>query len=88
MTNRRRYRERKRKVDPAQEILDNALRVGEYVPFYCGKHGKFLLLPGVRGICPVCEQPCFTPEEWQHKRQQSLRDERQRRIQLLRNHLE
>lgn len=71
-----------------QQFMDDALREGEYSPFHCAKHGKFLRLPGARALCPVCEQPCFTPEEWQYQQQDSNRVWRERRVQMLRNHLE
>lgn len=88
MKGRRGLPRKRKRVDPVQQFMDDALRSGEYNPFYCGTHGKFLFLPGTRGTCPVCDQPCFTPEEWQYRQEQSSREARVRRVQMLRNHLE
>lgn len=66
--------------------MEEALTAGIYAPYYCAEHGKHFLVPGKRPNCPVCDVPCFTPMEWQYRT--NPRIQRERRVQLLRNHLE
>lgn len=86
MKGRRRHRQRTRERDPVQSFLDETLTNSNYALYYCNEHGKQFMLPAVRPACPVCGEFCFTPEEFTYR--QSLRKRRERRIQLLRNHLE
>lgn len=88
MKGRRRKMNRTRNIpDPVERFMEEALKSGQFAPFYCAEHGKHFMLPGgVRPACPVCGVDCFTPEEWSHQNSPRLR--RERRIQLLRNHLE
>lgn len=85
MKGRRRHRQRQR-IDPVEAVLEEALSSGYYEPFYCTEHGKHFFLPGVRAECPICQKPCFTPMEWEYRN--TPRQRRERRVQMLRNHLE
>lgn len=86
MKGRRRPMKRTRHHDPVESFLEESLKSGQYAPFYCNDHGQHFLLPGGRPACPVCGELCFTPDEWAYRN--STRKRRERRIQLLRNHLE
>lgn len=83
---RRRHQGGKRKPDPVEAVVEEALKSGKYVPFYCAKHGQHYFLPGFRPDCPECGAACFNEDEWQYRG--SARNRRERRVQLLRNHLE
>lgn len=89
MKGRRRHRERKRISDPVEQVMEQALKTGHFMPFYCGKHGKHFFNTGVRPVCPTCGSECFTSDEWEYQNSaQKRRERRERQVQLLRNNLE
>lgn len=73
-------------------FLNSMLKPGDdQVPFYCGKHGKHLVLkidgqPPDQPLCSFCKEPMHTEDEWLYRG--DVRKQRTRRVNILRNYLE